>query len=108
VDRIVLARLPALLPTWRVASASTCSPGQVGADGPPALLEPLRAALAEHHDRRVLAAATLGSRRFRVETTRETEDGREATVDPVTQPLPLAPSTVAYEPGRAIVREQGA
>ncbi|MCU0649337.1 MAG: hypothetical protein MUF00_15175, partial [Gemmatimonadaceae bacterium] len=75
-ERIVLARLPAVLPAVPVASFTTCTTEQVAARGPAELIDAVRALVTELHERRALHAETRPSVSFRFVTELVAEDGQ--------------------------------
>ncbi len=107
VGRIVLARLPALLPVYRVESIVGCSANTVAARTPSDVVDGVRALFAEYDERRALASREREGVTFAVEVTLEGEGGErfEGARDTVT--MPMASPTRAYVAGRAIERVDG-
>jgi hypothetical protein len=106
-DRIVLVRLPQLLPAFRVAQSATCSASEVAARSPGDAVSAVRTLFAEHHERRELAGRERAGITFEIDVTLESEDGVRMEVDRETVTMPVAPADRPYVPGRAIERVDG-
>jgi hypothetical protein len=106
-ERIVLARLPVLLPPFRVDQASTCPASAVAARSSTEVVEGVRTLFAEYDERRVLASRERAGFTFDVEVVLEGEDGRRLEGERESVTIPVMPPDRPYVPGRAIERVDG-
>lgn len=106
-ERIVLARLPAVLATYRVEEPGACSATTVAARAPTAVVNSVRTLFAEYDERRVLASREREGVAFAVDVILEGEGGQRLEGAPSTITMPLASAPRAYVAGRAIERVDG-